>query len=54
MGFDERYPLVRNHLAAFASAAVGESYPFLRIRHFFHQIDRAEVVYDDAVHPVLA
>ncbi len=54
MGFDERYPLVRNHLAAFASAAVGESYPFLRIRHFFPQIDRAEVVYDDAVHPVLA
>jgi putative methyltransferase len=48
MGVNHQYPLVRGDAHRFAKAAVGESYPFVRIRHFQHQLGDAEVSYPGA------
>jgi 2-(S-pantetheinyl)-carbapenam-3-carboxylate methyltransferase len=45
MGVNRQYPLVANDPRRFAKAAVGESYPFVRIRHFQHQLADARVTY---------
>jgi len=44
MGVNHQYPLRTNDLVAFAKAAVGESYPYVRIRHYIHQNDTAEFI----------
>jgi len=48
MGVNRQYPLVADDDVAFARAALGDSYPFSRIRHYQHQLDLAEV--DRLVH----
>jgi putative methyltransferase len=46
MGVNHQYPLEAGNWRRFAKAAVGESYPFVRIRHFQHQLVDAEIVYE--------
>ena len=48
MGNNRQYPLVPNDLRRFAKAAIGVSYPFVRIRHYQHQLDAALVEYPEA------
>jgi len=43
MGVNRQYALQRSDPVSFAKAAIGESYPFSRIRHFQHQPDAADV-----------
>jgi putative methyltransferase len=43
MGVNRQYPLVASDLRRFAKAAVGESYPFSRIRHYQHQLSAARI-----------
>jgi putative methyltransferase len=45
MGVNHQYPLVKGDAHRFAKAAVGESYPFVRIRHFQHQLADADISY---------
>jgi putative methyltransferase len=45
MGMNHQYPLEAGNLRRFAKAAVGLSYPLVRIRHFQHQLADAEIVY---------
>jgi len=49
MGINRDCELKRGDLAAFARAAVGESYPIARVRRYIHQPDAAEVSYAVAV-----
>lgn len=44
MGAGRQYPLVSNNRQAFVTAAVGQSYPYSKFRHFFHQPDRLRMV----------
>jgi putative methyltransferase len=46
LGVNRQYPLVRDDPKCFAKAAIGESYPFVRIRHYQHQLDAATVSED--------
>lgn len=41
MGVNHQYPLEAGNLRRFAKAAIGESYPISRIRHYQHQLDIA-------------
>jgi putative methyltransferase len=43
MGVNRQYPLIPGDLESFAQGALGESYPFSRIRHYTHQIDAARI-----------
>ena len=42
-GVNRQYPLARGDHRKFCKAAVGTSYPFVRVRHFQHQLAEAEV-----------
>jgi putative methyltransferase len=43
MGVDRQYPLEAGNPERFAKAAIGESYPFVRIRHYQHQLSVADI-----------
>ena len=43
MGPSHQYPLIPHDRQAFVSAAIGQSYPYSKFRHFFHQPDRLRV-----------
>jgi hypothetical protein len=47
MGVNFQYPLERGQPRLFAKAAVGESYPMVRVRHFQHQLNAAHITYDE-------
>ncbi|HLJ14274.1 MAG TPA: cobalamin-dependent protein [Bryobacteraceae bacterium] len=46
MGVNRQYPLEKGNPRRFAKAAVGESYPLVRIRHFQHQAGEATITYE--------
>jgi putative methyltransferase len=48
MGVNRQYPLEKWNPHSFARAAIGESYPFVRIRHYQHQLDAAETIVQPA------
>jgi len=48
MGSNHQFPLRKDDLLAFASAAVGMSYPFIRVRHFQHQLSTASIQRESA------
>ncbi|MDY7092780.1 MAG: cobalamin-dependent protein [Acidobacteriota bacterium] len=43
MGVNRQYEIRPGDLKQFAKAAIGESYPFVRIRHYQHQLEEAEI-----------
>ncbi|MCB1056703.1 MAG: cobalamin-dependent protein [Acidobacteria bacterium] len=43
MGVNRQYELRPGDWKVFAKAAIGESYPFVRIRHYQHQLDEARI-----------
>lgn len=43
MGVNRQYELRPGDLKQFAKAAIGESYPFVRIRHYQHQLEEARI-----------
>jgi hypothetical protein len=45
MGVNRQYPFEPGNARKFAKAAVGESYPLVRIRHFQHQLQDATTRY---------
>jgi putative methyltransferase len=47
MGANFQYPLEKVQPRMFAKAAVGESYPMVRVCHFQHQLNAARITYDD-------
>lgn len=50
MGPSRRYKLWRNMpLPKFAQAAVGLAYPFSKLRHFSHQPDCMDIIYQDLI-----
>jgi hypothetical protein len=44
MGANRQYPLEKGNARRFAKAAIGESYPMVRVRHFQHQLSDAQVI----------
>jgi 2-(S-pantetheinyl)-carbapenam-3-carboxylate methyltransferase len=49
MGATRQYPLEKGNTRRFAKAAIGESYPMVRVRHFQHQLSDAHVTRNVAV-----
>lgn len=45
MGVNYQYPIEAGNQRRFAKAAIGESYPFVRIHHYQHQLAKAEITY---------
>ena len=47
MGANRQYPLEKGNARRFAKAAIGQSYPMVRVRHFQHQLSEALIVRGD-------
>lgn len=49
MGINDLYPIVKGDKPRFAKAAIGMSFPIVRVRHYQHQLDRAEILFKNAL-----
>ncbi len=44
MGINDLFPIIKGDKPRFAKAAIGMSFPTVRVRHYQHQLDRAQIL----------